>query len=63
MKYLYSLMLLIFLIIACDVDQKIKEKPSAESSSIRIVTLSPHLGEMMYELEAGDMLVGVSVYA
>jgi iron complex transport system substrate-binding protein len=63
MKYLYSLMLLIFLIIACDVDQKIKEKPSAESSSIRIVTLSPHLGEMMYELEAGDMLVGVSAYS
>jgi iron complex transport system substrate-binding protein len=62
-KYFYLLIPLIFLTISCDVNQKIKEQPTAESNSTRVITLSPHLGEIMYELEAGDMLVGVSAYS
>ena len=62
-KYFYLLIPLIFLTISCDVNQKIKEQPTAESNSTRVITLSPHLGEIMYELEAGDILVGVSAYS
>lgn len=34
----------------------------AESAGLRIVTLAPHLAELLYAVGAGHMLVGVSAY-
>lgn len=33
-----------------------------ERSEVRLITLSPHLAELVYAVGAGDMLVGVSAY-
>jgi ABC-type hemin transport system substrate-binding protein len=34
-----------------------------DSKVERVITLSPHLGEMMFDIGAGNMLVGVSAYS
>ena len=36
---------------------------SNQSADKRVITLSPHLGEMMFDIDAGNMLVGVSAYS
>ncbi len=36
---------------------------AAEPAARRVVTLSPHLAELMYAVGAGDVLVGVSAYS
>lgn len=38
------------------------QSASAEASSPRIVTLAPHLAELLYAVDAGERLVGVSAY-
>ncbi len=42
-----------------------KSQPDAtsEGSSTRVVTFAPHLAEMMFEVGAGDQLVGVSAWS
>ena len=32
------------------------------AAPMRVVTLAPHLAELMFDISAGDMLVGVSAY-
>ena len=48
---------------ACDGDHETRVISFKETEALKIVTLSPHLGEMVYYLGAEDMLVGVSAYS
>jgi iron complex transport system substrate-binding protein len=48
---------------ACDGDHETRVISFKETEALKIVTLSPHLGEMVYDLGAEHMLVGVSAYS
>tara|TARA_B110000116_G_scaffold270508_1_gene288760 strand:+ start:3205 stop:4044 length:840 start_codon:yes stop_codon:yes gene_type:complete len=48
---------------ACDGDHETRVIYFKETEALKIVTLSPHLGEMVYDLGAEHMLVGVSAYS
>ena len=63
MRYLYSTILLCFFLMACDGDHETRVIYFKETEALKIVTLSPHLGEMVYDLRAEHMLVGVSAYS
>jgi len=63
MKYLYPTILLCFFLMACDGDLENPVISFKENEVLRIITLSPHLGEMVYDLGAEHMLVGVSAYS
>lgn len=63
MRYLYSTILLCFFLMACDGDHETRVISFKETEALKIVTLSPHLGEMVYDLGAEHMLVGVSAYS
>lgn len=63
MRYLYSTILLCFFLMACDGDHETRVISFKETEALKIVTLSPHLGEMVYDLRAEHMLVGVSAYS
>ena len=63
MRYLYSTILLCFILMACDGDHETRVISFKETEALKIVTLSPHLGEMVYDLGAEHMLVGVSAYS
>lgn len=53
------------LVAACDgrqIDRGKNEAANDEPASLRVVTLAPHLAEMMYDVGAEQMLVGVSAF-
>lgn len=43
-------------------DQPDNASPDPGSANLRIVTLSPHLAELVFAVGAGDLMVGVSAY-
>lgn len=47
---------------ACDGGNRTTVEPTADQAARRIVTLAPHLAELIFDLDAGDRLVGVSAY-
>lgn len=50
---------------ACDRPEPAETKPQSadlRSENLKIVTLSPHLAELVFAVGAGDLLVGVSAY-
>lgn len=47
---------------ACDFQSNDAPLPTAETDALRVVTLSPHLAELVFSVGAGDLLVGVSAY-
>jgi iron complex transport system substrate-binding protein len=47
---------------SCTSENKKKEESIVENNSIRVITLSPHLAEMLFNLGALNTLVGVSAY-
>lgn len=50
---------------ACNAGNDYNDKsaqPNSPTSGLRIVTLAPHLAEMLFEIGAEDLLVGVSAY-
>jgi iron complex transport system substrate-binding protein len=52
---------LVFTVFACErTDHSAAQKDS--SARIRVVTLSPHLAELMFAAGAGDQVIGVSAY-
>lgn len=54
-------LLLLALLGACDNGQPVAaRRPAGET--LRVVTLSPHLGELVFAVGAGELLVGVSAY-
>ncbi len=55
----YALALLAIILGACGSE----EPPLPPSTPTRVVTLAPHLAELMYAIDAGDLLVGVSAWS
>ena len=53
---------LLFVMVSCTSENSKKEESIIENNSIRVITLSPHLAEMLFNLGALDTLVGVSAY-
>ena len=53
---------LLFIMASCTSENKKKEESIVENNSIRVITLSPHLAEMLFNLGALNTLVGVSAY-
>lgn len=53
---------LLFVMVSCTSDNSKKEESIIENNSIRVITLSPHLAEMLFNLGALNTLVGVSAY-
>jgi len=54
---------LLFFLASCDPGPETKSPPQhGESKELRIVTLAPHLAELVFAVGAGDMLVGVSSF-
>ena len=47
---------------SCTSENSKKEESIIENNSIRVITLSPHLAEMLFNLGALNTLVGVSAY-
>lgn len=47
---------------ACGEPANLPKAENSEPSANRIVTLAPHLAEMIFEVGAGERLVGVSAY-
>lgn len=43
-------------------DSRAGVTPEAQGDGLRIVTLAPHLAELVFDVGAGDLLVGVSAY-
>jgi len=48
------------LLSACQPDARSQAGPTAPAT--RVVTLAPHLAELMFDISAGDLLIGVSAY-
>lgn len=63
MRQALAALILAAIIAAC---QAPSGAPGPESqpgqSALRVVTLAPHLAELMFDVQAGDQLVGVSAY-
>lgn len=62
---IFVLNLLCVTLFACDGPDKSQpadSDPGLRSESLKIVTLSPHLAELVFAVGAGDLLVGVSAY-
>ena len=61
--------LLLFVLIACNaageilVRDDLKNKVQIEAPARRIVSLAPHLTELLFSLEVGDQIVGTSRYS
>lgn len=55
-------LLLLFALVACDPVGTQGTAPASSGPALRVVTLAPHLAELMYDLQAGESLVGVSAY-
>lgn len=53
---------LLFVMVSCTSENSKKEESIIENNSIRVITLSPHLAEMLFNLGALNTLVGVSAY-
>ena len=53
---------LLFVMTSCTSENSKKEESIIENNSIRVITLSPHLAEMLFNLGALNTLVGVSAY-
>jgi iron complex transport system substrate-binding protein len=53
---------LLFGLIACRGESDYGDGPPGNPATARIVTLSPHLAEIVFAVGAGDRLVGVSAY-
>ena len=53
---------LLFIMASCTSENSKKEESIIENNSIRVITLSPHLAEMLFNLGALNTLVGVSAY-
>ena len=57
------LFLLCAALVACDSPGQLpKSQTNSRADELRIVTLSPHLAELVFAIGAGDLLVGVSAY-
>lgn len=54
-----SLALASFIVVACAPGEPPSQAPAATAEARRIVTLSPHLAELVYAAGAGDRLTGV----
>ena len=52
----------LFVMVSCTSENSKKEESIIENNSIRVITLSPHLAEMLFNLGALNTLVGVSAY-
>ena len=53
---------LLFIMASCTSENSKKEESIIENNANRVITLSPHLAEMLFNLGALDTLVGVSAY-
>ncbi len=54
---------LLFFLASCDPGPEIQSTPQdSQRKELRIVTLAPHLAELVFAVGAGDMLVGVSSF-
>jgi len=50
-------------LVACSPpDQPVSTTPGLDSANLRIITLSPHLAELVFAVGAGDLMVGVSAF-
>jgi iron complex transport system substrate-binding protein len=64
----FVLILLCAALVACDRTDRThsadtdRQLASVQPENLRIVTLSPHLAELVFAVGAGDLLVGVSAY-
>lgn len=62
-RRLAALVLSASILTACNVPQQTSEETkSAADADLRVVTLSPHLAELVFAVGAGNLLVGVSAY-
>lgn len=61
-NFLKLCIFLLFIMASCTSENKKKEESIVENNSIRVITLSPHLAEMLFNLGALNTLVGVSAY-
>ncbi len=63
MKRCAAITALLIFLVSCDPDPKVEtSRPNSANAELRIVTLAPHLAELVYAVGAGDMLVGVSSF-
>ena len=53
---------LLFIMASCTSENSKKEESIIENNASRVITLSPHLAEMLFNLGALNTLVGVSAY-
>jgi len=56
-------LLLALVIVSCDGDRPPDSAPAAQRPATRIITLAPHLTELVFSAGAGDRLVGVVEYS
>jgi len=63
MRFIYTLLIICFYLIGCESSYEQPKVFLNDSKVERVITLSPHLGEMMFDIGAGNMLVGVSAYS
>lgn len=61
--YLYLILSCTTLIACSDREPNPTTANAAPAAATRIVTLSPHLAELMFAIQADDLLVGVSAYS
>ena len=62
-RYLFLFFSCTTLIACSDREPNLSAENAAPASATRIVTLSPHLAELMFAIDADDLLVGVSAYS
>ena len=63
MRFITSWIIIYFCLMGCESSYTQPKIFSNQSADKRVITLSPHLGEMMFDIDAGNMLVGVSAYS
>jgi len=63
MPRLLPVILLALLVVACDADRPPDSVATKNGPATRIITLAPHLTELVFSAGAGDRLVGVVAYS